>query len=117
MAVDTSSNGIALPFAAKIVLPPQMAGWDAYWGIKQRALEPRKLGDEPTYEDIELPRNSATGFTCAAGVSTADRRSRRNKVAEVPGADAGRFLRRFTERRVRPRVRGKPLRCCARPDQ
>ena len=38
---------------------------DAYWTTKERALEQHVLGDEPAYHDIELPRNSATGFVCA----------------------------------------------------
>jgi cytochrome o ubiquinol oxidase subunit I len=53
------------PPAFNFAVLPQVAGEDAYWGMKQRALEQQKLGDEPTYEDIELPRNSATGFICA----------------------------------------------------
>ena len=44
---------------------PEVEGEDAYWSIKQRALEQRVLRDEPDYEEIELPRNSATGFICA----------------------------------------------------
>jgi cytochrome o ubiquinol oxidase subunit I len=53
------------PPAFNFAVLPQVAGEDAYWGMKQRALEQQKLGDEPAYEDIELPRNSATGFICA----------------------------------------------------
>ena len=30
-----------------------------------RVASRRKLGDEPDYEEIEMPRNSATGFVCA----------------------------------------------------
>jgi cytochrome o ubiquinol oxidase subunit 1 len=33
--------------------------------MKQRALKQKKLSKEPAYTDIELPRNSATGFVCA----------------------------------------------------
>src|SRR5882672_7876829 len=40
-------------------------GEDAYWGMKQRAIERAALSDEPTYMDIEMPRNSPTGFICA----------------------------------------------------
>ena len=53
------------PPAFNFAVLPHVEGEDAYWGMKQRALEQQKLGDEPTYEDIELPRNSATGFICA----------------------------------------------------
>ena len=44
---------------------PHIEGDDAYWGIKQRVLRQADTGDEPRYEDIELPRNSPTGFICA----------------------------------------------------
>jgi cytochrome o ubiquinol oxidase subunit 1 len=44
---------------------PDVTGEDAYWGIKQRALEQGALRAEPAYVDIEMPRNSATGFICA----------------------------------------------------
>ena len=38
---------------------------DAYWETKQRALRQHVLEEEPAYADIELPRNSPTGFVCA----------------------------------------------------
>ena len=44
---------------------PNVEGEEAYWGVKQRAREQSHLGDEPDYEEIEMPRNSATGFVCA----------------------------------------------------
>ncbi len=44
---------------------PMVEGEDAYWNIKQRAREQATLSDEPQYEDIEVPRNSPTGFVCA----------------------------------------------------
>ena len=44
---------------------PNVEGEDAYWGIKQRARAQARLGDEPEYEEIEMPRNSPTGFICA----------------------------------------------------
>jgi cytochrome o ubiquinol oxidase subunit 1 len=44
---------------------PDISGEEAYWGVKQRAIEQAKLHDEPAYEDIEMPRNSPTGFICA----------------------------------------------------
>jgi cytochrome o ubiquinol oxidase subunit 1 len=44
---------------------PNVEGLDAYWAVKQRARERGRLGDEPRYEEIEMPRNSPTGFICA----------------------------------------------------
>jgi cytochrome o ubiquinol oxidase subunit 1 len=43
---------------------PHVEGEDAYWEIKERA----RAQEEPaqiTYEPIEMPRNSPTGFICA----------------------------------------------------
>src|SRR5262249_61233146 len=58
---STSSPPPALNFAVL----PQIEESDAYWETKQRALRQHVLADEPAYADIELPRNSATGFVCA----------------------------------------------------
>ena len=44
---------------------PNVEGEEAYWGIKQRAIEQSKLRAEPQYVDIDMPRNSPTGFICA----------------------------------------------------
>jgi cytochrome o ubiquinol oxidase subunit 1 len=44
---------------------PQVAGEDAYWEFKKRAAERSRSDKEPQYRDIEIPRNSATGFVCA----------------------------------------------------
>ncbi len=44
---------------------PNVDGEEAYWGMKQRAIEQRRLADEPDYEAIEMPRNSPTGFVTA----------------------------------------------------
>jgi cytochrome o ubiquinol oxidase subunit 1 len=44
---------------------PDVSGEEAYWGVKQRAIEAQRLGDEPDYEAIEMPRNSPTGFVTA----------------------------------------------------
>jgi cytochrome o ubiquinol oxidase subunit I len=43
---------------------PDVEGPDAYWEMKRRA---RRDGanEEPEYRDIEMPRNSPTGFVCA----------------------------------------------------
>jgi cytochrome o ubiquinol oxidase subunit 1 len=48
------------PPAFNFAVLPQVTGADAYWASKQR-----RLGEEPEYRDIEIPRNSATGFVCA----------------------------------------------------
>jgi cytochrome o ubiquinol oxidase subunit 1 len=65
-------NGRSLEWATASPPPPfnfavlpHVEGEDAYWGMKQRVLEQQKLGEEPAYEDIEMPRNSATGFISA----------------------------------------------------
>ena len=44
---------------------PDVEGEDAYWAIKSRAREQGLLRREPEYKDIEMPRNSPTGFVCA----------------------------------------------------
>jgi cytochrome o ubiquinol oxidase subunit 1 len=44
---------------------PNIEGEEAYWDIKSRARERLTLRDEPTYAEIEMPRNSPTGFICA----------------------------------------------------
>ena len=44
---------------------PRVEGRDAYWTIKQRARQQGRLSEEPRYTDIEMPRNSPTGFICA----------------------------------------------------
>ena len=53
------------PPAYNFAVLPEVEGRDAYWAMKQRALEQRKLSKEPAYTDIELPRNTPTGFICA----------------------------------------------------
>ncbi len=44
---------------------PDVSGEEAYWTIKGRARELHRLSEEPDYEAIEMPRNTATGFVCA----------------------------------------------------
>jgi cytochrome o ubiquinol oxidase subunit I len=44
---------------------PNIEGEEPYWGIKQRAIQSGHLRSEPEYTEIELPRNSPTGFICA----------------------------------------------------
>ena len=53
------------PPAFNFAVLPHVEGEDAYWGIKERARQQARLGAEPEYEAIEMPRNSATGFICA----------------------------------------------------
>jgi cytochrome o ubiquinol oxidase subunit 1 len=43
---------------------PNVAGEEAYWGIKRRAQD-EGLVTEPKYEAIAMPRNSPTGFITA----------------------------------------------------
>jgi cytochrome o ubiquinol oxidase subunit 1 len=53
------------PPAFNFAVLPNVQGEEAYWGIKQRAIQHAALADEPAYTDIEMPRNSPTGFVCA----------------------------------------------------
>jgi len=54
------------PPVFNFAVPPRVEGLDAYWSIKQRARE-QPGGEVPDggYQDIEMPRNSPTGFICA----------------------------------------------------
>jgi cytochrome o ubiquinol oxidase subunit I len=53
------------PPAFNFAVLPNIQREEAYWGMKQRALQQARLGEEPAYAEIELPRNSPTGFICA----------------------------------------------------
>ena len=53
------------PPAFNFAVLPRVEGEDAYWNIKQRAIEQNRLRPEPEYMDIEMPKNSPTGFVCA----------------------------------------------------
>src|SRR6185437_12432576 len=44
---------------------PNVTGEDAYWRIKERAKQQDLEKREPDYGDVEMPRNSPTGFVCA----------------------------------------------------
>jgi len=44
---------------------PNVEGEEAYWGIKQRAIETQRLGPEPKYQAIHMPLNSPVGFYTA----------------------------------------------------
>jgi cytochrome o ubiquinol oxidase subunit 1 len=49
------------PPAFNFAVLPQVSGEDAWWELKHQS----RPGQEPEYRDIEIPRNSATGFVCA----------------------------------------------------
>jgi cytochrome o ubiquinol oxidase subunit I len=53
------------PPAFNFAVMPEVAGEEAYWSLKSAACERGALSDEPRYEAIETPRNSATGVVCA----------------------------------------------------
>jgi cytochrome o ubiquinol oxidase subunit 1 len=53
------------PPAFNFAVLPRVEGQDAYWGVKQRARQQARLGEEPGYSAIEMPRNSPTGVICA----------------------------------------------------
>jgi cytochrome o ubiquinol oxidase subunit I len=44
---------------------PDVTGEDAYWEMKAHAKQRDFDRGEPDYKDIEMPRNSPTGFVCA----------------------------------------------------
>jgi cytochrome o ubiquinol oxidase subunit I len=44
---------------------PDVSGEDAYWTMKMHAKLQGLGRSEPTYRDVEMPRNSPTGFVCA----------------------------------------------------
>ncbi|MBV8688061.1 MAG: cytochrome o ubiquinol oxidase subunit I [Alphaproteobacteria bacterium] len=44
---------------------PDVHGEEAYWSLKQRALQRGRISDEPEYQPIEMPLNSPTGVICA----------------------------------------------------
>lgn len=44
---------------------PNVEGEEAYWGLKNRAREERRLSERPEYEPFEMPRNSPTGIVTA----------------------------------------------------
>jgi cytochrome o ubiquinol oxidase subunit 1 len=52
------------PFFNFAVLP-DVEGGEAYWNIKQRAMETQHVSPEPKYEPIEMPVNSPVGFFTA----------------------------------------------------
>jgi cytochrome o ubiquinol oxidase subunit 1 len=53
------------PPAFNFAIMPDVGGADAYWTMKLRAREQGLQAGDPDYTDIEMPRNSPTGFVCA----------------------------------------------------
>src|SRR5438309_8967498 len=53
------------PPAFNFAISPNVTGVDAYWAIKAHAKQQDLEKREPDYVDIEMPRNSPTGFVCA----------------------------------------------------
>ncbi len=53
------------PPAFNFAVLPNVEGEEAYWSVKERAHAQSKLDAEPVYGEIEIPRNSPTGFICA----------------------------------------------------
>ena len=52
------------PPVFNFAISPDVTGEDAYWTMKEHARQ-QGLRPEPDYKDIEMPRNSPTGFVCA----------------------------------------------------
>jgi cytochrome o ubiquinol oxidase subunit I len=52
------------PPAFNFAVMPDVTGADAYWAVKMQAKE-QGQGSVPDYRDVEMPRNSPTGFVCA----------------------------------------------------
>jgi cytochrome o ubiquinol oxidase subunit 1 len=53
------------PPAFNFAILPVVSGEDAYWQFKKGAATETQSSEAPEYRDIEIPRNSATGFVCA----------------------------------------------------
>jgi cytochrome o ubiquinol oxidase subunit I len=53
------------PPVFNFAIPPDVRGEDAYWEMKMHARQQQLAPKEPEYRDIEMPRNSPTGFVCA----------------------------------------------------
>ena len=53
------------PPAYNFAVLPHVEFEEAYWGMKRRAIKEQALLAEPEYENIEMPRNSATGVVVA----------------------------------------------------
>ena len=53
------------PPAFNFAIQPHVQSQDAFWGIKQAELKDERTDHRPKYADIEVPRNTPTGFICA----------------------------------------------------
>ena len=53
------------PPAFNFAVLPDVHGEEAYWSLKERALQRGRLPAEPHYEPIEVPLNSPVGVICA----------------------------------------------------
>jgi cytochrome o ubiquinol oxidase subunit 1 len=53
------------PPAFNFAFLPEVSGEDAWWTFKRRANGQSTADEPPRYRDIEIPRNSPTGFVCA----------------------------------------------------
>jgi len=53
------------PPAFNFAVIPHVDSEDAYWRTKQSESQPPRSGAEPVYREIEMPRNSPTGFISA----------------------------------------------------
>jgi cytochrome o ubiquinol oxidase subunit 1 len=53
------------PPAFNFAVLPDVHGEEAYWSLKQRAIQRGRLSAEPHYEAIEVPLNSPVGVICA----------------------------------------------------
>jgi cytochrome o ubiquinol oxidase subunit 1 len=53
------------PPAFNFAVLPDVHGTEAYWGMKEQAIEQGQLSSEPHYGAIEMPLNSPVGVICA----------------------------------------------------
>jgi cytochrome o ubiquinol oxidase subunit 1 len=53
------------PPAFNFAVLPDVHGEEAYWSLKQRAIQRGRLSAEPHYEPIDVPLNSPVGVICA----------------------------------------------------
>ena len=53
------------PPAFNFAFLPEVTGEDPFWQFKKRAAQQPGTEEKPEYRDIEIPRNSPTGFVCA----------------------------------------------------
>ena len=53
------------PPAFNFAVLPHIEDEEPYWTMKKRERQQGRMNDEPHYVDVEMPRNSPTGFICA----------------------------------------------------